>query len=45
MPMASDHQPTGALPSIPRMRAMFFVYLTVIVSGVVYFSVIGLTHH
>jgi hypothetical protein len=45
MPMASDHQPTGPLPSILSMRAMFFTYLTVIVSGLVYFSVIGLAHH
>jgi hypothetical protein len=28
-----------------RMRVIFVTYLTVIVSGIVYFSVIGLTHH
>jgi hypothetical protein len=27
------------------VRAMFYGYLTVIVSGIVYFSIIGLTHH
>ena len=37
---------TAAAPSIPHaMRAMFYGYLTVIVSGIVYFSIIGLTHH
>jgi hypothetical protein len=28
-----------------RMRVIFVTYLTVIVAGIVYFSVIGLTHH
>jgi hypothetical protein len=28
-----------------RVRAIFFGYLTVIVSGIVYFTVIGLAHH
>jgi len=27
------------------MRAIFFTYLVAIVSGITYFSVIGLTHH
>jgi hypothetical protein len=27
------------------MRAMFVVYLTLIVSGIVFFAVIGLTHN
>lgn len=27
------------------VRAMFYGYLTVIVSGIVYFTVIGLAHH
>lgn len=27
------------------VRAMFYAYLTVIVTGIVYFSIIGLTHH
>jgi hypothetical protein len=27
------------------MRAMFITYLVVIVTGLVYFTVIGLTHH
>jgi hypothetical protein len=36
--------PTAAAPSIPDMRTIFYGYLTVIVSGIVYFSIIGLTH-
>jgi hypothetical protein len=28
-----------------RMRVIFVTYLTVIVAGIVYFSVIGLSHH
>ena len=28
-----------------RMRAVFFAYLAVIITGLVYFTVIGLTHH
>jgi len=27
------------------MRAIFVTYLTLIVSGIVYFSIIGLAHH
>jgi hypothetical protein len=27
------------------VRAIFYGYLTVIVTGIVYFSIIGLTHH
>ena len=29
----------------PSMRAVFVVYLTIIVTGLAYFTVIGLTHH
>jgi hypothetical protein len=39
------NQATAAAPTILKVRAMFFGYLTVIVSGIVYFSIIGLTHH
>jgi hypothetical protein len=28
-----------------RMRAVYFTYLAVIVAGLAYFTVIGLTHH
>jgi hypothetical protein len=28
-----------------RMRAVFFAYLLLIVAGLTYFTVIGLTHH
>jgi hypothetical protein len=28
-----------------RMRAMFVIYLTFVVAGITYFTVIGLTHH
>jgi hypothetical protein len=31
--------------TIGSMKAMFYAYLVVIVSGITYFSVIGLTHH
>jgi hypothetical protein len=27
------------------MRAMFFIYLTSVIAGIVYFSIIGLSHH
>jgi hypothetical protein len=37
--------PTADLSSIAPVRVMFVTYLTVIVTGIVYFSVIGLTHH
>ncbi|MGH2979478.1 MAG: hypothetical protein ACRDLQ_07550 [Solirubrobacterales bacterium] len=36
---------TGAAPSIPAMRPVFYGYLTVIVAGILYFSIIGLSHH
>jgi hypothetical protein len=29
----------------PRVRAMFVVYLTLIVAGIAFYVVIGLTHH
>jgi hypothetical protein len=28
-----------------RMKAMFWIYLTLAWVGIVYFSIIGLTHH
>ena len=37
--------PADRVPSIRAVRAMFYGYLAVIVTGVAYFSVIGLTHH
>jgi hypothetical protein len=37
--------PTANRPSIAPLRAMFITYLVVIVSGIVFFSVIGITHH
>jgi hypothetical protein len=36
---------TADASSIASMRAMFITYLTAIVAAIVYFSVIGLTHH
>jgi hypothetical protein len=33
------------MPEVIAMRAMFIGYLVLIVSGITYFSVIGLTHH
>jgi hypothetical protein len=30
---------------VRRMRAMFFTYLLLIVAGLTYFTIIGLTHH
>jgi hypothetical protein len=35
----------GPFLASAAMKAMFFAYLTVIVSGIVYFSIIGLSHH
>jgi len=29
----------------PRMRVMFFTWLTLITAGIVFYSVIGLSHH
>jgi hypothetical protein len=29
----------------PRMRAMFVTWLTLIAAGLVYYTVIGLSHH
>ena len=37
--------PTRAVGYLALMRAMFVVYLFVIVAGLTYFTVIGLTHH
>ena len=36
---------TGMGSSLPAMRAMFWIYSTVIVAGLAYFIVIGLSHH
>jgi hypothetical protein len=30
---------------LPRMRVMFFTWLTLITAGIVFYSVIGLSHH
>jgi len=30
---------------VPPMRAVFVVYLTVIVAGIVLYAVVGLSHH
>jgi hypothetical protein len=30
---------------VPRMRAVFAIYLLLIVAGLTYFTIIGLTHH
>jgi hypothetical protein len=30
---------------VPRVRAAFVTYLLVIVAGLTYFTIIGLTHH
>jgi hypothetical protein len=32
-------------PELRRMRAVFVLYLTLIWAGIVFCSVIGLTHH
>jgi hypothetical protein len=42
--------PTSAIPAdrdrtLHRMKSMFWVYLVLIWGGIVYFSVIGITHH
>ena len=40
--------PEGVADRTPKhgaMRVMFVIYLLVIVAGIAYFSVIGLTHH
>jgi hypothetical protein len=40
----SGRRPHPALASL-TVRAIFYGYLTMIVTGIVYFSIIGLTHH
>jgi hypothetical protein len=42
---ARSPAPTVPAPSIPTMQAIFYGYLTVIVAGIVFFSIVGLTHH
>jgi hypothetical protein len=37
--------PTAYRPTIGEVRVMFFTYLAVIVSGITFFTVVGLTHH
>jgi hypothetical protein len=32
-------------PYAARMRAMLVIWTTILVIGIVYFSIIGLTHH
>jgi hypothetical protein len=39
------NQATVGAPNMLLMRAVFYGYLAVILSGIVYFSIIGLTHH
>jgi hypothetical protein len=36
---------TGALLEGDRMRAMAFVWAVILIGGITYFSIIGLTHH
>jgi hypothetical protein len=35
----------SALPNQLAMRAMAFIWAVILVGGIAYFSVIGLTHH
>jgi hypothetical protein len=35
----------GASDWVRRMRAMFVTYLIVIVAGLTFFTIVGLTHH
>ncbi|MEA2457381.1 MAG: hypothetical protein QOC95_353 [Thermoleophilaceae bacterium] len=48
-PRSSLRKLAGLPPVTPvlsgRMKTMFWLYLIVVWSGIVYFSVIGLTHH
>jgi hypothetical protein len=37
--------PAGARLSLRGVKAMFWLYLVMVWGGIVYFSVIGLTHH
>jgi hypothetical protein len=42
---ARSPAPTVPAPKVPTMQAIFYGYLTVIVAGIVFFSIVGLTHH
>jgi hypothetical protein len=37
--------PSGGGENLPPMRAMAFIWGVIIVGGITYFSIIGLTHH
>jgi hypothetical protein len=37
--------PTGGIEKLLAMRAMAFVWAVIIIGGIAYFSVVGLTHH
>jgi hypothetical protein len=37
--------PADALLTLWRVKTMFWLYLVLVWGGIVYFSVIGLTHH
>jgi len=50
MPMVAMRRQTGRFSSspshrFPAMRAMAFVWGVILVGGITYFSIIGLTHH
>jgi hypothetical protein len=44
-PQASCGLGRGHKGKVPGVRAMFVIWLTVIVAGLVFYSVLGLTHH
>jgi hypothetical protein len=44
-PRRNPGAPTGAMARFADVRVMFWIYVTGITSGLVYFTVIGLTHH
>jgi hypothetical protein len=35
----------GASDTVPSVRAIFVTYLFVIVAGLTFFTIVGLTHH
>jgi hypothetical protein len=37
--------PLGSGEGLPGMRVMFWTWITLLVAGIVFYSVIGLTHH
>jgi hypothetical protein len=43
--LANTAGPAEAAEGGGQLRAMFLVYVTLIVAGLAYFIVIGLTHH